>query len=406
MKNIKSYIMAAAMVASAFVAFPAETAAPDMQYRRNSIYSVMLGHEEQNFYDEIREQFINIPVPDKYNDHNLNVKGLVIGKKGDYTKDLTTYFVEGNNIGSRLVARWFNRNILTGECDMELVKSRGMYNASAFDAEIASRSARGKAMLEDAGEDLIGNTFLLVNEVSYADKNAKARKWAMAVQILGAVAGAATGNSDFTKLGQSYGNIISTLKGFSVKIHTRLYQLVWDEETANLFYSQFYTTKPDEAKRLAFEQNRDKFKMRYIGDVISKGSKTSFLGINEDEPEMMIRKACQRAIDENVADLQKQYEQFKVKSPITSVDPTIQVQIGLKEGITADSRFEVLEAQKEGEKTVYKRVGVIRPVEGKIWDNRFMAAEENAFGSDFGATTFKKESGGDFYPGLLVREIK
>ena len=120
----------------------------------------------------------------------------------------------------------------------------------------------------------------------------------------------------------------------------------------------------------------------------------------------MIRKACQRALDENVADLQKKYEQFKIKAPIESVEPEIKVRIGMKEGITSESRFEVLEAQDDNGRVVYKRVGTIRPVPSKIWDNRFMAAEENAYGADFGATTFKKESGGDFYPGLLVRQIK
>ena len=35
-----------------------------------------------------------------------------------------------------------------------------------------------------------------------------------------------------------------------------------------------------------------------------------------------------------------------------------------------------------------------------------MASEEGAYGADFGATTFKKESGKDFYPGLLVRQIE
>ena len=112
------------------------------------------------------------------------------------------------------------------------------------------------------------------------------------------------------------------------------------------------------------------------------------------------------ALDENVADLQKKYEQFKIKAPIVSVEPAIKVEIGLKEGITEDSRFEVLEAQEKDGRVVYKRVGTVRPVKGKIWDNRFMAAEEMAYGADFGATTFKKESGGDFYPGLLIRQIK
>ena len=54
----------------------------------------------------------------------------------------------------------------------------------------------------------------------------------------------------------------------------------------------------------------------------------------------------------------------------------------------------------------YKRKGTIKPVKGKIWDNRFMAKEEGAENSDLGFTTFTKVSGGDFYPGLLVRELK
>ena len=40
-----------------------------------------------------------------------------------------------------------------------------------------------------------------------------------------------------------------------------------------------------------------------------------------------------------------------------------------------------------------------------IWDNRYMAAEECAPNATIGATTFKKISGGDFFPGMLIREI-
>ena len=41
-----------------------------------------------------------------------------------------------------------------------------------------------------------------------------------------------------------------------------------------------------------------------------------------------------------------------------------------------------------------------------IWDNRFMAVEEKAEGASLKYTTFKKVSGGDFYTGMLIREIK
>lgn len=382
-----------------------ETVQQDMKYRRSSIYSILVSHSEQNFCDEIKEQFLAIPVPDKYNDHGLSINAVVVDCKGKYTEGITD-FINRNHIASRLVGKWFNRNILTGECDMELVKERGLYNASEFDKELAKRSKRGIAMLQDAGEDLIGNTYLLVNEVRYIDKNARAKTWGLALTVLGGVAGMATGNSDYVKLGQNYGDIIATLKGFSVKIHTRLYQLLWNEEVANQFYTLYYSGKADEQKRLAFEKNRGTFQMKYIGEVESSGAKTSFLGIKEEEPLVMIRKACQRAIDENVADLQKKYEQFKIKAPILNVEPAITVQIGLKEGVGKSSRFEVLEAREVEGKIEYKRMGIIKPVADKIWDNRYMAAEEGAYGADLKATTFVKVSGGDFYPGMLVREIK
>ena len=34
-----------------------------------------------------------------------------------------------------------------------------------------------------------------------------------------------------------------------------------------------------------------------------------------------------------------------------------------------------------------------------------MAVEEHAYGADFGATTFIKESGGEILPGHLIRQI-
>lgn len=145
--------------------------------------------------------------------------------------------------------------------------------------------------------------------------------------------------------------------------------------------------------------------MKYIGMQKSSGKDVSFLGVNLDDPEQMVRKACQRAIDENIASLQKNFEVFKVKTPLVSVEP-ICAQIGMKEGVTEDSRFEVLEAVMKDDKVEYKKVGELKPVPGLIWDNRYMAKEEGAAGAGLGQTTFKKTSGRDFYPGMLIREIK
>ena len=119
-------------------------------------------------YDRIQDEFLKIPTPEQYNNHDLSIRILNVDKKGDYAGDITGW-LDNNNVGSRLVAKWFNRDILTGQCDMDLVKERGLYNATAFDKELASRSVRGKAMLADAGEELIGNTFVLVHEAHYID---------------------------------------------------------------------------------------------------------------------------------------------------------------------------------------------------------------------------------------------
>jgi hypothetical protein len=99
------------------------------------------------------------------------------------------------------------------------------------------------------------------------------------------------------------------------------------------------------------------------------------------------------------------YHSSKVKVPLLSTEPLV-AQIGKKEGITEKSKFEVLEIQEKDGRTVYKRVGVIRPMPNLIWDNRFMAVEEKAEGASLKYTTFKKVSGGDFYTGMLIREIK
>lgn len=382
------------------------TKEPINEYRRSSIYSLMIQHDEQKFAKDICEVFHQMPVPDKYNNHDLSVKIISVTKQKIKENDLITDFLTKNEVAGRLVARWFQRNIITGECSLNLIKERGLYNASEFDKAMASKSTRGLALLEDAGEDLIGNTFVLVNDIRYIDKEKGSKVVGSIFKIIGTVAAVYTGNSDFADMGNNVGSLAESYKGFNVKIQTYLYQLVWDEKLALDFYTKAFTPKEDKSFKSAFEQMRSNFKLKYIGEQESSGSTTSFMGIKLDEPLVMVRKSCQRALDENVANLQKNFEDFKVKVPLTSSSPLC-AQIGKKEGITKDSKFEVLEiSTNDKDQKVYKRVGVIEPIKNLIWDNRYMAIEEQADGATLGKTTFQKISGKDFYPGMLIREIK
>lgn len=391
------------------VAF-AQNTGDEPKYRRSSLYSLMINHTDQKFASEIRNSFLNIPIPDKYNDHDLSVKVVDINTKlknassNKENADITT-FLNDNQIASRMVAKWFNRDKYTGSCDMELVKERGLYNANEFDKQIAARSARGTSMLQDAGEDLIGNTFVLVNDISYVDKAKKGMIFGGIIKALGSVAQAYTGInvSSATNL---IGDIAESIRGFSVKINTFLYKLSWNDEIANNFYETQYTDSADPGKAGNFDANRGNYQLVYVGKVESSGSTTSWLGVKLDTPENMVRKACQRAIDENIVDLQTQFEEFRTKTPLLSIDP-LTADIGMKEGVSPKSRFEVLDRVEQKDSTYkYVKVAEIEPVEGMIWDNRYMAVEEGAKGANLGRTTFKKVKGDDIFPGMLIREIK
>lgn len=406
MKRIQLTLLTFALL---FGSVCAQQPTDNPKYRRSSIYSVLVNHTDQQFGAEIKEAFLQIPVPDKFNDHNLSVKVLTLDKKltgaksNDENPEISA-FLSNNKVASRLVGKWFDRNTLTGECNMELVKERGLYNATEFDKQMAQRSSRGIALLQDAGEELIGNTFVIVNDIRYVDKAQKSKAAGSIIKGLGSLLSTVT-NVDVTSITDNVGDLVGTLKGFSVRINTFLYKLDWTNEQALTFYKEQYTAKPDEQKRDNFDKARGNYTLKYVGKVESRGGTTSFMGIKEDEPILMVRKACQRAIDENLVDLQRNYIEFRSKTPLLSTEP-LTAYIGMKEGLTPDVKFEVLEAVEEKDGSIsYKRVGIVQPITGMIWDNRFMATEEGSVGSNLTFTTFRVLSGKDFTPGMLLREM-
>ncbi len=399
---MKKFIFTIALTLSAVIGANAKTYSDSIQsnYRRSSLCQFMVSRTDQNMYDRIQKQYMEIPTPNQYYDHNLSIRMVNVDKKGKYEADIDKWLAD-NDIASRLVAKWYDRDILTGKFSTELIKARGLYNATEFDKELAARSARGKALLEDAGEELIGNTFVLVHQVHYIDNAKRSKNVATGLRVFGALT--AIAGFDLSDSFDAFADMAQTFKGFRVKFHTRLYRLVWTPEIQYEFFTDMYGANKD-----VFEQNRGKFTLEYVGEVESSGSQNSFLGISEENPDLMIRKACVRAIDDNIRDLQHNFESFRVKSPISQVeaDGTVLVPIGVKEGITKDSEYEVLEANEKNGRTVYKRIGVIAPIENRIMDNRYMAYEEGAVGSELQYTAFKVKSGATPMAGHLVRQIK
>lgn len=364
----------------------------DTEYERNSMHIMMIKHPNQKFDEIIADVFINMPFPERFNNHNLGVKTITFAEsEGDQSYNIKT-FIDNVNLGQKMVSKWFDRDKNTGSFDLELVKARGYYNASQAQKNIARSTIRGLALLEDAGENLISKTFLLVSDISYKSKGSAS--W-FVKGLFNAYFGNVKGLQE----------AMQSIGGFSVDIKSYLFQLKWNDEIANTFYGKYYTENGavDVDKVKAYMEDKNLFQMEYVGMTENMSSEINF--VSTKDPKSLLVKICTRTLDQNIAQLQHQYADFRIKAPLISVDP-LMADVGLKEDITENSRFEVLERVMDENGTItYEQVGIIKPEKGKIKDNRFMAEEESK-DTSLRATKFKQVSGKNLYPGMLIREIK
>lgn len=377
----------------------------ELKYRRSSLYTVMLETPSLPYADDIKQYFEDSAIPDKFNDHNLgkrvyDVGELPISEGQAYTPSAVQQALL-NQIARDMVAKWFERSE-KGGFNMNTIGKRGSYDASAMSITTAKSSKRGLDMLADAGEELIGKTFVLVNEFKYVDKAEVAQKaqgWLSVAGMIGDYAGVSNASTITTLAGA--GAAVAG-KGYVVKTQGHLYQLIWDEPTANAFYEQLWaddqTITPE--KKKAFDEST-LFQLKYIGTDNSWADVQSSIFTNKSEVEL-VQRATMKAMDAVIVKLQKAHDQFKTKVPLFTGEP-ITAKIGLKEDLTSKSTFEILEQRiDENGRTHYATVGSVR-VDDRypIWDNRFGADEENP-NLTVDRTYFKKLSGGTFYPGMLM----
>lgn len=418
----KTYFAIAIFFAAAFLHFDAKAQNEELKYRRSSLYSIMVSHPDQKMDEEIIEAFMALETPEKYNNHDLSIKCISTYSKKAEVKDEIDLFLKQNQVAKRLVSKWFNRNKQTGGFDPALVMERGLYDVSAIDIEAAAQSKRGIDALADRGYELIENTYVIVNDITYVDHEKNAEVATGILSIIGAAATIITGDeNNIVTSAATLGAIVSSLiAGFTVNIHTHLYQLEWNDRIADRLYTMYYYDKPatDSASLAAFEADENlrnmkaayeaddsTFVLKYVGSYKEKSAKPVLRGLYS--PEDVFRKVCARAVDKNISALQKKFDQFKVKVPLTGIEP-LSAQIGMKEGVSPKSKYEVLmpEIDAESGKVKYIRKGVIQPIPGKIWDNRYMATEERAEGANLKGTEFKVLSGSNFTQGMLIREMK
>ena len=416
------------------------------EYRRNSLSTMMVYHSEDTFGMHIYEAFQAIPIPDKYDDHsfgwnvilNDSIRGVKRKNTGlikaAYGKQLSKNEVDKNGkalekilnknqCAKVMVAKWFGMDFTDSLCNpwngfnMSLIQQRGQYNASDLDVEKALNTSLGLAILSDAGEELLNNTFILVNDMTYVTAEEKAAVAKVAMSILGALVDGLTGSDMGSNLAVVGGAIADSYTGFTVKTHSYLFQLEWNDSIANTFYNNYYVENPrcatDSSKIIAFINDTSLFRVKYVAHEYEFDAKSTLKG--KYSREELVKTVCTQSMDKNIAALQLAYEDFKVKTPVYEVITNEKgkvvgytAKIGMKEGITEKSSFQVVQRiiDPETNRTKYRYVATLVPVKGKIWDNRYNAVIEGNTGSELNATQFKKKGGGEILPGMLIIEGK
>ena len=155
----------------------------ETKYRRSSLYTLMITDPTRTHEATITEFFTTKLIPTKFNEHNLTERLInrKVGKEDQKTTN-DNYLTE-NQIAKQLVAKWFKRSS-KGGFSMDLIKERGFYDASISDVSKAKINARGMALLADAGEELISNTFVLINDSRYLNKEDVGKVAGGAINIL------------------------------------------------------------------------------------------------------------------------------------------------------------------------------------------------------------------------------
>jgi len=434
---VLSGIICSAQDASFVSASDAKRSGNELEkYRRSSLYSVLVQHPNDKYGLEIDSAFTSIPIPDRFNDHNLSIcrfpSSMYKMRKSGNVKDQMNLadiscFIDSVRVPREMVAKWFNRDE-NGAFNVDLVRERGYYDASAEDIKAAKLTERSVSVLGDAGEDLISKTFMIVNDITFVDKGENSAKAASAIKIVGSIAGLLLNSSAITDLGNAAAAATNEIDGFTVNISTYLYQLDWNEDVEGEFYANMWmdSTSIDPEKKARFDTTK-LFKLNYIGKTMTSAANLSSKSFSKFTKSAQMLKVCARAVDKAIVQLSRTYEQFRVKVPVGQINEngkTLEVAIGLKDGVSSKNKYEVLMPSKdENGKITYKRVGTIQPIKGQIWDNRFGALEdatalaenhekikdeEGAEGNPLLlATTFKILSGAtQIVPGCLVREME
>ena len=377
-------------------------------YKRSSMHLVLIESETFPKKDLVIKAWNGYPFPENYNNHTVDsksfnpskysvtdaerdaagikksnetgkavagvmsdVSGGILGSNDPDMPVKIQKFINETKLANQLVAKWFNRT-KEGKLDFKYIELRSKESASE---EIKTANVKVGDFNESIyDEELIGGTFVVFNKLTFVENEPVAR----------AVRDAAITQASKISMEMLRNKAVETANkayeigkvGYSVWTKVYLYQLVWNDQVADSFKKTFLK-EGDPTFGAKDWENSDLFKLKFIGDENTSSLVTFSLKEKRTE-EKIIELSTIRNIDNVFSKLQRKYLVFRPVTPISSIDP-ITAKIGLKEGIEAGDKFEVLKRTKDKKtnKPIYESIATVKVDKGvPIFDNLYRPAGE------------------------------
>lgn len=347
-------------------------------YDRSSITFLMLEFSGDFHLGAVKEKIEKIAFADKF--YNNNVSYLTIpapfnrGDLGINKGELLKQSIEAKKIPVDIISKWYARKA-DGTMSMDLIEERGMFNATDAAVIKAQTTKRGNAALKDYGSRLIERSYILV--VDYKDvKTMQEAK-------------------------------VDKMHGWKATAVGYLFKIDYNEETQNALYdSWIYDDDTPQVKAEKLKKfDAIKFPISFVTETSvmltsSQPTSDSQLGkfLKQKSDDQLLGELIQKGYDESIYFLEKNYEDFRVKTPIFQTRP-IRAKVGKKEGIKTDYRFFAYEYIYDEKTNTSKQKfrGVIRAT-SKIVDNRQVATGQT------GTTKFYQTSGRKLQTGYLLQQ--
>ncbi len=345
-------------------------------YDRSAVTLFYVQFSNEAHASEIQSKIDKISFSDKYYNNNLNqitLPNAFTRKSHELVESLSKY-MNDQQVGRQVISKWYARQD-DGTMNMDLIFDRGMFNATDAAYIKAQSTKLGNAVLQDYGNRLIGRSYILVLDYQSIQTMKEAK--------------------------------MSGMKGWKSTVTGYLFKVKYNEETQNAVYDAWIY--PEDSPTVKAEKNKKFEQIQVPVEFVTKTTvyvtasqpaEDTQLGrlMKQKSEDELLSEMVQKGYDESLYFLEKNHEDFMVKTTIFQVRP-IRAKIGKKEGLKCDNRYFAYEyVYDEKTNTTKPRFrGVIRAT-SSIVDNRQVAK------GDMPTSKFYQTSGRRLRTGYLLRQ--